>query len=56
MWSARSGIEIEVLLDGEAVEHNELFEATWHGRRTWPDKNAWTSTKKFSIFTIPDYD
>lgn len=56
MWSTLSGIDVEVLLDGEAVEHDELFEATWYGRRAWPSKEKWISTEKFSIFTIPKQD
>ena len=50
MLAEFNGIKVEVRLDGEVVEHAELFEATWRGRRAWPSKEEWIKTERFFIF------
>lgn len=56
MRSAMNGIAVEVMLDDAAIEHNELFEVTWHGRGSWPDPANWSRTDQFAIFSIPGQD
>ena len=50
MRSTLTGVDVELRLDGEVVEHEELFEVAWHVRGTWPDPDKWTKTEQFSIF------
>ena len=50
MRATLTEVDVELRLDGEVVEHEELFEAAWHGRGTWPDPDLWTKTEQFSIF------
>ncbi len=50
MQSTLTGVDVELRLGGEAVEHDELFEADWRGRGTWPHAERWTKTERFSIF------
>lgn len=50
MRSTLTGVDVELRLDGEVVEHEELFETAWHGRGAWPDEGLWIKTEQFSIF------
>ncbi|KLI63647.1 hypothetical protein [Aurantiacibacter marinus] len=52
MHSAASGIVVEVKLGGAVIEHEELFEATWHGRGGWPSELDWNRTEQFTIFNF----
>jgi hypothetical protein len=41
-----SGIDCRVTLAGEALEAEELFEAKWSGKGSWPAEESWTSTRR----------
>lgn len=45
-----SSVACIVTLDGERLEHDALFEASWSGRKTWPVGTAWTEVERFSVF------
>ena len=50
MRSKLNGISVELRLDDEMIEHEELFEAAWHGKGVWPNPDLWMKTEQFSIF------
>lgn len=50
MRSTTVGVDCEVELDGEAIEAEQLFEATWRGKGSWPVDADWRSTESFTIF------
>lgn len=48
---ARTGsVECVVMLDGERLPPDALFEASWAGRRAWPAADQWAEVDAFSIF------
>ncbi|MDG5746646.1 hypothetical protein P8Q88_00485 [Qipengyuania sp. XHP0207] len=50
MRSTLTGVNCEIAIDGTAVEPDGLFEATWKGRRSWPEEVRWKEVAEFSIF------
>ena len=47
-----TGVDCSVMLDGEALEHDALFEASWRGKRSWPAADRWEEVADFSIFNV----
>lgn len=50
--SRLTGVDCSLKLDGEAVDPDALFEASWRGRRSWPAANHWKEAADFSIFDV----
>lgn len=50
MRSTVTGVDCELKLDDEIIEHDGLFEISWRGRRSWPTKDDWVEVDRFSIF------
>ncbi len=50
MRSTAVGVDCKIALDGEEVEPDGLYEASWTGRRSWPLQSDWQEVEEFSIF------
>ena len=50
--SRLSRVECVLMLDGEAVDHDALFEASWHPKGSWPSADDWKEVARFSIFDV----
>jgi hypothetical protein len=50
--SRPTGVDCSVMLDGEALKHDALFETSWRGRRRWPTADDWKEVTDFSIFSV----
>lgn len=50
--SRLNGLDCSVTLDGEAVPHDTLFEAEWHGKKSWPAAEDWKEVAAFSVFNF----
>lgn len=48
--SRLSAVDCALKLDGEAVDHDALFEASWHGKGSWPAPDLWQEVARFAIF------
>lgn len=51
--SRMTGIECRLTLDGEALDHDALYEASWRGKGSWPVADDWNEVTAFAIFNIP---
>ena len=48
--SRLTSVECLLMLDGEAVDHEALFEASWRRKGSWPSADHWKEVASFSIF------